>query len=92
MSAKRRSRIELLLDGSEILRRARRDAVTGAKKDRPYRLNKNAENKRRGRHWRAKRKALGKLGAASPVRIIPPNAAEKGSEPKGVVSSGSADT
>jgi hypothetical protein len=62
---------ELLLKGSAILRRARRDAVTGAKKDRPYHLNKRAQNKRLGRHWRAKHKALGKLGAASPVRIVP---------------------
>jgi hypothetical protein len=92
MTAKRRSRRDLAKEARAILKRARCDIITGAKKDGRYRLNKRAQSKRLGRHWRAQRKALGKLGAASPVRIIPPNAAEKGSEPKGVVSSGSADT
>ena len=44
--------------------------MTGAKKDRAYRLNKRAENKRRGPRQRAKQKELGTFGPASPVRTI----------------------
>ena len=61
----------LIKQASSILKRARCDAMTGAKKDHAYRRNKRAESQRLGRHWRAKKKKLGKLGAASPVRIIP---------------------
>jgi hypothetical protein len=46
--------------------------MTGAKKDHHYRRNKSAEKKRLRYHWRARTKKLGRLGAASPVRIIPP--------------------
>jgi hypothetical protein len=44
--------------------------VSGAKKDRHYRRNKRAESKRLARYRRAKRKQLGKFGAASAVRTI----------------------
>jgi hypothetical protein len=73
MTAKRRSRRDLAKEARAILKRARCDIITGAKKDGRYRLNKRAQSKCLGRQ----RKALGKLGAASPVRIIPPDAAEK---------------
>jgi hypothetical protein len=46
---------------------------TGAVKDKRYRRNKRAESKRLRGHWRAERKKLGKLGAASPVRTIAPD-------------------
>jgi hypothetical protein len=72
----RSARFELAKQASAILKRARCDAMTGAKKDGRYRRNKSAQNKRLGHHWRAKRKALGKLGAASPVKIVPPEGAE----------------
>src|SRR5262249_38110834 len=61
----------LVKQASGILKRARCDAMTGAKKDHAYRRRKRAENKHLGRHWRTKKKKLGKFGAASPVRIIP---------------------
>jgi hypothetical protein len=61
----------LLKQASAILKRARCDTITAAKKDRAYRRSKRAESQRLGRHWRARKKKLGKFGAASPVRIIP---------------------
>ena len=67
----RRSRFELAKQASAILKRAGCDAMTGANKDHHYRRNKRAERKRLARQWRAKRKNLGKFGAASPVRSIP---------------------
>jgi hypothetical protein len=68
----KQTKAELAKEASAILKRARCDAMTGAKKDRDYRRNKRAESKRVGRQWRAKQKKLGKFGAASPVRNIPP--------------------
>jgi hypothetical protein len=68
-----RRRRQLAEQGDAILRRARCDAVTGAKQDRQYRRNKRAERKRFASHWRARGKKLGKFGAASPVRNIPPD-------------------
>jgi hypothetical protein len=63
-------RLELAKQADAILKRARFDAMTGAKKDRDYRRNKRAESKRRGRQWRERQKKLGKLGSASAVRTI----------------------
>jgi hypothetical protein len=68
----RYSRLDLIKQADAILRRARFDVMTGAQKDRAYRLNKRAESKRRGRYGHAKRNTLGKFGAASPVRVIAP--------------------
>jgi hypothetical protein len=68
-----RTRRELAKQGDAILKRARCNTMTGAVKDKHYRRNKRAENERLARHWRAKRKKYGKLGAASPVRTIPPD-------------------
>jgi hypothetical protein len=70
---KQTRRRDLAKQGDAILKRARCDTVSGTKKDRHYRRNKRAEHKRLARHWRARRKKLGKLGAASPVRNIPPD-------------------
>ena len=53
--------------------RANCDTVTGAKQDRKYRRNKRAARKRLARLARARSKKLGKFGAASPVRNIPPD-------------------
>jgi hypothetical protein len=66
------SRLDLAKQADVILKRARCDTVTGAKKDRNYRRNKRAERKRFARRWREKRKKLGKFGPASPVRVIEP--------------------
>jgi hypothetical protein len=65
-----RTRFDLAQAGAALLKRDHRDAVTAAKIDKHYRRNKRAESKRLGRHWRAKRKKLGSLGPASPVRTI----------------------
>jgi hypothetical protein len=77
MIERHHSRLDLAKQGDAILKRARYDAMTGAKKDRQYHKKKRAESKRLGRHWRARSKKLGKIGAASPVKNIPPDAAEK---------------
>jgi hypothetical protein len=66
-------RRELAKQADAILKGARCDAMTGAKKDRAYRLNKRAENRRLSRQRRARTMKLGKLGAASPVRNVPPD-------------------
>jgi hypothetical protein len=76
MTAKRPSRLDLAKQARAILKRAYCNAISGAKKNRRYRRNRNAENKVSGRYYRAGTKKLGKLGAASPVRMIPPDAAE----------------
>jgi hypothetical protein len=68
--SKQQRRLELAKGADAILKRARCDAMTGAKKDRDFRRNKRAESKRLGRHWCDKRNKLGKLGPASAVRII----------------------
>jgi hypothetical protein len=68
----KQTKAELANEASAILKRAHCDARSGAKKDKQYRRNKSAQNKRFGRHWRDRRKKLGKFGAASPVRSIPP--------------------
>lgn len=47
--------------------------MTGAAKDSHYRRNKRAEHRLLNRHWRARCKQFGKLGAASPVRTITPD-------------------
>jgi hypothetical protein len=65
-----RSPFNLTKQADAILKRARCDIVTGARKDKQYRRNKRAERKRLGRHWRAKTQKLGKLGPASPVRPV----------------------
>jgi hypothetical protein len=65
-----RTRFEFAKAGSALLKRDHRDGVSGAKLDKQYRRNKRAESKRLGRHWRAKRKKLGSLGPASPVRPV----------------------
>jgi hypothetical protein len=70
---RRRSSIALAKEADAILERANCDTTTGAKQDRPYRRNKRAESKRLARHRRTRSKRLGKFGAASPVRTIPPN-------------------
>jgi hypothetical protein len=67
-----RTRLNLAKQADVILKRARYDTMTGAKKDRHCRRNKRAERKRFARHWRAKRKKLGKFGPALPVRVIEP--------------------
>jgi hypothetical protein len=64
------SRLDLAKQADAILRRAGCDTVTGAKKDRQYHRNNIAKRKRLGRHWRARRKKLGKLGPGSRVRRI----------------------
>jgi len=67
------NRLKLAKQADAILRRARCDTVTSAKMDRQYRRDKSAERKRFARHWRAKRKRLGKFGPASPVRTFNPD-------------------
>jgi hypothetical protein len=67
--------LNLTQQADAMLKRARCDAVTRARQDRRYRRNKRAESKRFARLRRAKRKKLGNLGAASPVKTIPPDAA-----------------
>jgi hypothetical protein len=75
---------DLMTQADEILKRARCDAVTGAKKDRQFQKNKRAESRSLGRHWRARKKQLGKFGAASPVRHVEPAELENAeSKPKG---------
>jgi hypothetical protein len=64
---------DLARQADAILIRANCDITTGAKQDRKYRRNKRAERKRLTRHWRARTEKLGKFGAASPVRNIPPD-------------------
>jgi hypothetical protein len=64
------SRLDLARQGDAILKRARCDSVTGAVRDRPYRRNKNAEQRRLARNSRARRKKLGTFGPASPGRRI----------------------
>jgi hypothetical protein len=66
-------RVDLERKADAILEGAGCDTVTGAKKDRRYRRNKIAKRRRLARLWRARRKKLGKFGAASPVRIITPD-------------------
>jgi hypothetical protein len=61
---------ELAKEASAILKQARCNTMTGAKKDRDYRRNKRADSKRVGRQWRAKQRKLGKFGPASAVRTI----------------------
>jgi hypothetical protein len=75
--SERRTHRDLAKQASAILKRARCDAMTGAKKDRNYRRNKRAENKRLRRRRRARDKQLGTFGAASPVRTIDPSAIER---------------
>jgi hypothetical protein len=70
MSNTRRSRVKLAKEGDAILKHARCDTVTGAKKDRSYRRSKRAESKTRARRRRAKQKNLGTFGPASPGRHI----------------------
>lgn len=65
-----RCRRDLTEQADVILKRAHCDAVTGAKIDKEYRQNERAKAKRLGRHRRAQRKKLGKLGPASTVRTI----------------------
>jgi hypothetical protein len=72
MIERHHSRLDLAKQADVILKCARYDTVTGAKKDRQHRRNKRAERKRFARHWREKRKKLGKFGPASPGRVIPP--------------------
>jgi hypothetical protein len=76
-----RSVPSLTKQASAILKRARCDAVSGARKDHHYRRAKRAESKRFGRHWRAKRKQLGKLGPASPGKHVDPDAEPKERRP-----------
>jgi hypothetical protein len=64
------SRLDMTRQGDAILKRARYDSITGALKDRQYYRNKNAEQRRRARHSRARRKKLGRFGPASPARRI----------------------
>jgi hypothetical protein len=66
----RHTRLDLAKQADAILKRARHDAMTGAKIDQQYRRQKRAESVRRARRWRAKRKKLGTFGPASPVRRI----------------------
>ena len=73
--SKRLGRRDLAKQADAILRRAHCDVVTGAKKDSAYRRAKRAQQKHVGRCWRARSKKIGKLGAASPVRTIPPEGA-----------------
>ena len=63
-------RLALAKEADGLLKQARCNTMTGANKDRDYRRNRRAESKRLGRHQRARRKKLGKLGPASAVRII----------------------
>ena len=65
--------LDLAQQADAILKRANCDTVTGAKQDRKYRRNKSAARKRFARLARARSKKLGKFGAASPVRNIPPD-------------------
>jgi hypothetical protein len=67
------NKLDLAKQADDLLKRARCDAVTGEKKDRQYRRNKLAKNRKCAGHWRAKRKQLGKLGPASPGRHIAPS-------------------
>lgn len=69
-----RTRLDLAKAANVLLKGARCDVMTGARKDRDYDRNKRAESKRLSRHRRARAKMLGKFGAASPVRDIPPEA------------------
>ena len=69
-ASKQNHRRELAEQADALLKAARLDPMTGAKKDRAYHRNKRAENKRRGPHQRAKRKQLGTLGPASSVRTV----------------------
>jgi hypothetical protein len=62
------SKIDLAKQADELLRRANCDALTGAKKNRRYRLNERAKNRKLGPHRREREKKLGKFGATSPVR------------------------
>jgi hypothetical protein len=64
------ARHDLQQQADAILKRARCDVITAEKQDRRYLRAKQAASKRLGRHRRAKAKKLGKLGAASTVRII----------------------
>ena len=66
----KQTKAELAKEASAILKAARCNTMTGANKDRAYRLNKRAESKRLGRHQRERVKKLGKLGPASDVRTI----------------------
>ena len=59
-------RRDLAKQADAILKGARFDAMTGAKKDRAYRLNKRAENKRRGPRSSARSKK--NLGHSVPLR------------------------
>lgn len=68
----RPSRLNLAKQADVILKRAGCDA-TGAKKDKSYQRQKRAKAKWLRRCQRAKAKKFGKLGAASPVKIIPAN-------------------
>jgi hypothetical protein len=70
LTERHRSHLDLAKDADAILRHARHDTVTAAKIDKHYHRQKRAESKRLRRHWRAKRKKLGKFGAASPIRDI----------------------
>jgi len=67
---KYRSRCDLARQADAMLRRARCDTVTGAKKDRQYHRAKKAERKRLARLSRARRKKLGTFGLPSPVKTI----------------------
>jgi hypothetical protein len=69
----RRSPLDLAKQADAILKGACCDTVIAAKIDKHYRRQKRAESKLR-RRWRAKRKKLGKFGAASPIREILPEA------------------
>ena len=71
------SRLDLAKEGDAILKRARCDAMTGAKKDPQYRRNKRTESKRLARRWREKLKKLETLGPASPARSITPDEGER---------------
>ena len=76
------SRVDLQREADAILKAARCDTETGAKKDRQYRRKKIAKRRRLARFWRARRKRLGKFGAASPVRKISAGRLLEGAEPK----------
>jgi hypothetical protein len=65
------------MEADAILRCARYDSVSGAKKDQHYNRKKRAEARWLARRRAGNAKRLGKLGAASPVRIIAPRMAEK---------------
>ena len=71
------TRAELTKRAKALLLRAGFDSFTGAKKDKHYRRQKRAEAKVARRHRRARQQEYGKLGPASPGRVIAPATREE---------------